>query len=83
MFQTMFTIKHAHTSNLTYKSMGCSDLVPLGDDLWLCRISYEAEYYFSWKYQSAASESILLLTKVDGQYKILDMDIPPVIGQDK
>ncbi len=82
MYQTMFTIKHADTSNLKYNDMGCSDLIPLGEDLWLCRINYAAEYYFAWKPQSVESESILLLTKVDGQYKILDMDIPPVIGQE-
>ena len=80
MFETMFTIKHAHTSNLTYKDMGCSDLVPLGEDRWLVRINYEAEYYFSWNFQSASSENILLLTLVDGKYKVVDMDIPPVTG---
>jgi len=81
MLQTAYAIRHAHTSGLTYHNMDCSDLIPLGEDRWLCRISYKAEYYFIGEYQSVESDSIVLLTRVDGKYKVLDMDSPPVIGQ--
>ncbi len=70
---TIDNIKWATTSGLQYNSIDYYDLIPLGNDKYVCSIAYDISYTLGAEDLHIQSGNLILIEKIDGKYCVSDM----------
>jgi len=70
---TIDNIVWATTSNLEYNSISYFDLIPLGDDRYICSIAYDISYTLGVNELDVKDGNLILIEKHDGKYRVVAM----------
>ncbi len=70
---TIENIKWATTSGLQYNSIDYYDLIPIGNDKFVCSIAYDISYTLGAEELHVQSGNLILIEKIDGKYYVTDM----------
>ncbi len=71
--KTIENITWATTSDLVYNNIDYYDLIPLGNDKYICSISYDISYTLGAEDLHVESGNLILIEKIDGKYCVSDM----------
>ena len=71
--KTIENITWATTSDLVYNNIDYFDLIPLGNDKYICSISYDISYTLGAENLHVESGNLILIEKIDGKYCVSDM----------
>lgn len=71
--KTIENITWATTSDLVYNNIDYFDLIPLGNDKYICSISYDISYTLGAEDLHVESGNLILIEKIDGKYCVSDM----------
>ncbi|MBE7016704.1 MAG: hypothetical protein E7420_00900 [Ruminococcaceae bacterium] len=70
---TIENIAWATTKGLQYNSIDYYDLIPLGNDKYVCSISYDISYTLGSDDLNVKSGNLIFIEKIDGQYYVSAM----------
>lgn len=70
---TIENIAWATTSGLEYNSISYSDLIPLGNDKYICSIAYDISYTLGTSDLNVVDGNLVLIEKHDGKYRVSAM----------
>ena len=70
---TIDNIVWATTSDLVYNSISYYDLIPLGNDRYICSIAYDISYTLGTSDLNVVDGNLILIEKHNGKYFVADM----------